>query len=391
MENALLAVISSMLRDTRTANVSLTLDEHMAKLPAAYQSQIHKRLMQMPRDASMFEIAAGNNGNGHHAEPKTWADMENEIGPITWHWPGWLPNGMLTIVAAESGTGKSSLILRVAGCFLAGWQWPDGSKFTGDIGKVIWCEAESAQAINLQRAKQWGLPIDKILSPGNPLDDFQLGNQKHMERLREICADPEVKLVILDSLSGSDAKAERDSESAATVKQLAELARDASLPILLSHHLRKRNLFDTGPVTMDRLRGSSAIIQPARCIWGLDAPDINLPESKRLSVVKSNLARFPAPVGLHIDDLGVKFGTAPVEPRQETVTDRAIDLLRSLLAREPRLADEMETERIGAGISPASWQRSKKKLGIISFKKSSAWWWSLPAQEEGEQYHEYLD
>ena len=39
-------------------------------------------------------------------EYSTWADMEEQIGPIEWIWQGWLPRGMLVI-------GKEVMLLNL--------------------------------------------------------------------------------------------------------------------------------------------------------------------------------------------------------------------------------------------------------------------------------------
>ena len=108
----------------------------------------------------------------------TWADMDKILKPITWAWDGWLANGFLTILASESGMGKSGLLLRICGSFLCGDDWPDGQQFEHEIGGVLWCEAEAAQALNLERAKAWGLPVNQIYCPlGDTLEDINLDNR----------------------------------------------------------------------------------------------------------------------------------------------------------------------------------------------------------------------
>ena len=134
---------------------------------------------------------------------KTFADMAEVIGPIEWDWRGWLPKGLLTILAGESGAGKSSLALRLAACYLRGDPWPDGSPYTGEPGAVLWCEAEAAQAVNLQRAAAWGLPLGMLYTPlDNPLDDLRLDNAEHRAILTTKASRPEVRMIVTDSLRG---------------------------------------------------------------------------------------------------------------------------------------------------------------------------------------------
>lgn len=311
--------------------------------------------------------------------PRSWADMEGMIGPIAWDWPGWLARALLIILAGESGAGKSALLLRIMDCYLRRAAWPDGTPFTGETGAVLWCEAEAAQAVNLARAKAWGLPIEKIYTPlDNPLDDIKLDLPEHRAALEKKARLPEVKLIVIDSLRGMHSGDENSSDAMGLIKWVAELARDTGNPIILSHHLRKRSIFDSESVELDRLRGSSAIVQTARLVWAVDTPNLDTREIKRLQVIKSNLAAFPGPVGMTIDETGVKFTTPPARAKVDTVADRAVDLLLSLLKEEPRAAVDIEHEFDQAGISIPSMKRAKERLGVVSIRKASGWMWSLP-------------
>ena len=318
-------------------------------------------------------------------EYSTWADLDTMIGPISWEWQDWLVKGFLNILVGMTGEGKSILSLRICACYLLGWSWPDGKPFAGETGNVIWCEAEAAQALNLERAKKWGLPIEKILNPlGDPLADFRLTNLDHKNKLLAMAMRPDVSFMVVDSLSGADPTAEKSTEDTTNINWLAALARDTGKPIQLTHHLRKRNIFDKeGEVTLDRVRGISTILQYSRLIWALDTPDLTHKENKRLSVIKSNLSKKPNPIGVTIDDLGVTFGDAPQAPHVETIADRAGDMLLALLRKQPMQAAYLEDEIEQAGISWRSAQRVKSKLGIVSIKKDDGkWYWSLPPKQE---------
>lgn len=313
----------------------------------------------------------------------TWQDMDALIGPIEWEWQPWLSKGLLTLVAGEPGQGKSVLMLRIAATYLMGSDWPDSTPFAGEMGGVLWCESEAAQAINLDRAKQWGLPLERIYTPlDNPLDDAQLDREEHQDAIEKMAHRDDVRLIIVDSLRGAHRRDENSSATMEVCKWLAELARDTGKPILLSHHLRKRGMLDVADrVTLDRIRGSSAIIQTARMVWAIDAPDLDFDSNKRLSVIKSNLARFPEPVGFTIgDEMRLTFGDAPEAPHEETQMDKAIDLLRALLASGPVATNDLKDETIGAGISWPTVTRAKKKLGIVARKTDNKWSWALPAR-----------
>jgi len=247
----------------------------------------------------------------------------------------------------------------------------------------VWCETEAAQAVNLDRAKAWGLPLDRVITPdlGDPLADLKLDNDEGWEALERAARRPGVQLVIVDSLRGAFRGDENSSDCVSLLTKLAALARNTGLPVLVIHHLRKRGLFDDEKIDLDRVRGSSVITQMARVIWAIDRPDPLTPDRVRLQMIKNNVAKFPESVGFEISSQGVAFGEAPQEPEQETQRDKAADLLLSLLREEPKLATEIYAEGEGAAISKRTLKRAKQALGISAVRKEGRWWWSLPVRE----------
>lgn len=314
----------------------------------------------------------------------SWADLDSVLGPITWAWKPWLPNGFLAGLLADQDMGKSILLLRIAACYLRGDPWPDDTPFHGDTGQVLWCEAESGQGLNWDRARRWGLPVDDILSPlPDPLDDVLLDDPRHIQAIANAAARPGVRLVVVDSLTGASRNDINDARMFHIVKQLSDLARDFGTPVMLSHHLRKQTFLDQrGVVTLQQGRGSLAIFQPARAVWAIDSPDPYDQQTRRLSLIKSNLhgRSALAPLGFTIgQDAVPRFCAAPEPPRRETLQDNAADLLDSLLRPGPRRTTELREEFESTGISWATAVRAKKKQGIVSIRKQDAWWWRLPS------------
>lgn len=318
----------------------------------------------------------------------SWGTMREQVGPIDWSWPDWLAKGLLTILASEPGIGKSALCLRIAQSFIQGCEWPDGSDYTGEKGSVLWCEAESAEAINMERAENWGIPLDKIWDPlgCNPPVSVQLDNTKHKEAVLAAALEDDIRLIIVDSLRGVHKGDENSSATIGVVMWLASLARDTGKPVLLTHHLRKKSVADGDEVTLDRLRGSSAIVQPARVVWALDVPNPANLEKKRLSVIKSNISKFPSALGFSIDEGAIHFGNAPKKPQKETVVQKAADLILALLDKGPLPADEVYQAVDAHGISRRSAKSAKGLLNIVTVKENvpngkGRWVWSLPADE----------
>lgn len=316
-------------------------------------------------------------GDGKYS---TWADINS--GPIEYSWKGWLVNGLLTLLVSYSGDGKSLLALRICGCFINGQPFPDGTPYTGEAGKVLWVECEAAQALNLDRAKNFKYPLGSIITPfTDPLADICLDDPNHRAIIERRAALPEVKLIIIDSLSGGSNRKENETGIKDICLWAAKLARDLNKPLLLIHHLGKRKEWDTEAITLDRVRGSSAIVQFARIVWALSCPDATNKETKRLEQIKNNTGRFPEAIGMTAGENGISFGIAPKVPHIESAGERTADFLISLLTAGPVKAVDVEAELNGAGLSYVTAKREKDRLGIISVKKVDGWWWSLAARQ----------
>jgi hypothetical protein len=310
--------------------------------------------------------------------------MKNSIAPITFSWYPWLPNGLLTMLVSYSGEGKSILAERISGVFSDGLAWPDGTPYLGQIGKVLWCEAESAQAINLDRAQKMGLNLENFITPfPEPETDVSLDNPIHQLAIAEKAHLPDVKFIVVDSLSGSTNKKENETEMKQVTEFLARLCRDAKKPMLLTHHLNKPGNIFSDVVTLERVRGSSAIVQFTRVVWSLDKPDINNKQLSRLSMIKNNLARFSPPLGYTIENDKIVFtDTAPTTPKAQKQGEKAADIILEMLKDGNQIkSSDIQKVIESKGISWATVKNIKGKLNIVASKKDDGWYWYLPAKE----------
>ena len=351
-----------------------------------------KVLSGMPRDLRRALITLSHTPRAERfLVGSSWSDLNAILEPITWAWKPWLPYGFLVGLLADQAMGKSLMLLRIASCFLSGAPLPDGTPFSGETGRVLWCEAESSQGLNWDRARTWGLPVDDILSPlSDPLDDVLLDDPDHMQAIANAAKLLNVRLIVIDSLTGASRKDLRDARTFHIVKQLSDLARDLSLPILLSHHLRKRTLIDHGKgVTLQQGRGSLAIFQPARVVWAIDKPNPLDQQTRRLSLIKNNLIGYSSlePLGFTIGQHSIpRFCPAPEPPKYKTMQEQAADALTSILAAGPRRSTELRPELESMGISWRTVVRAKMKQGIVATRKQGCWWWTLPEpRRSGEQ------
>ncbi len=333
--------------------------------------------------------------------------VRDQVSATEWAWMQWIPKGYLTMIAAQPGKGKSYFCLWLAKIFIRGGVLPNGTTYTPKQGgKILWCDTEGAQGMTLERAASIDLPLEDILAPlENPFDPVNLGNLEHRKRLEMLCDRDEIQIIVIDSLSGAHSKKENDSgEMKEILIWLQSVAQRTNKPIICTHHFNKLNFQDALP-NIDKVRGSSAIIQFFRSVISIDCPDVMTPERKRLAVIKANLCMTPEMLGFEIADGGreIIFMDAPDAPKKETAIGNATVWLANFLTEE-KLQTDVEDAAKNAGFSGATIRRAKKSLGVKSryqydhFTKEKAWYWSLErqgahkgAQENAPRKSEHLE
>lgn len=276
------------------------------------------------------------------------ADIGERIGATTWLWPDWLPYGYLTCLAAPSKGIKSAFALNLSGAAIGGGFWPDMTAAPDEQGYVIWCESEGRMGVNLERARDFEVPLDRIILPlpkPDELKPFRLDDPEHMAHLRAAAERYKPRMIVLDSLGASHAAKEADPLIGRLLADLQTVMQDFGAAGLVLHHLRKPPRGDRIEPSMDELRGSSAI--PAACvsILMIDHPDQTLP-TRRAQVVENNLTRQRPSLGVgwaERDGKGVlAFGDAPSAPFRETAYRKANDAVCDALADgEPQLRKEV--------------------------------------------------
>ncbi len=332
-------------------------------------------------------LPAPTSAGADAGEVSTFADLSAVLGPIEYDWPGWIARGILHEIVAASGMGKSLLTMRLAQSYTCGTPWPDGTPFSGETGRVLWAETEGAQALNLARAKEWGVPSKALLLPfADPFRSVVLEEAAHRAQVAAVAARPDVRAVVVDSLSGASSGNENRNAMLDNVLWLAEVARDTGVPVFLTHHLRKSRENEPDPkwgVSLDRIRGHSSIVQPARLVWALDLPGGPASDVRRLGQLKHSMGKLADPLGMVVNEDGsLTFGPAPDEGN-ETALARAKRWLRERLDQGLVPVATLQRERVAENISGVTLTRAKVVLGVRSVREGTRWCWGLPAQEEG--------
>jgi len=238
----------------------------------------------------------------------TMADLQYAVGEISWFWENWIPNEMVTLLAGEPGTGKSHIALWLCKIAAEGLALPDGQVLPPR--RTIFVDAEAGQVISKGRCEEMSIPLSNVYIPNLDNDTLaqpDLDNPSHKEQLWNMVEDVKPSLIVIDSMGGIKSGGEnRKEEMQPTMLYLTQLVRNRGCGIIIIHHLNKTKREEGEEITMNHLRGSTAIAQFARSILFLS----KRPQGVKLWVGKSNIAQVP--------------DALKVVPRQEYVEGKSI-------------------------------------------------------------------
>lgn len=313
-------------------------------------------------------------------------DVCKQVSAVKYLVPKWIPLGMVTMVMAEPGVGKSAFALGLVASVTDKRRWFSGDKGPEKAGRVVWIDTEGAAGINAHRVKAWKLTKDRIVVPARKADalsTFSMEDDADVQTLVSHVKRLGVRLVVVDSLRGSHGRDENSSASGDVVKRLALLAQETGCAVVLIHHTKK--LFAGQAITANDSRGSNAFQAMVRSQIGLDKPD---PGSAwvRVQMLKENLGLKPDAVGFLVTDDGIQYGKPPQKPRRDVKLKEAEDWLADFMAPAGTWKPSSEIEKAGGkrmyGVSIL--QRAKEALGVVGAnvrKVGDRWECRLPPKK----------
>lgn len=310
---------------------------------------------------------------------KSLGDIAPELPEISWAWKGFIPNGMISILAAAQGVGKSFVGLDLAHRIINLGTYPDGTPVNRPGANVIYIDAESVPQILVERASHYGLDQSKLfpmLADSGELID--LDKPKYQDRLTEMVNHLKPELIILDSISTSHSRDQNKvEEMRGFIGYLVRLAGWADCGLVMLHHIRKpsmgnRMMFvDFG---IEDLSGTAYITQQARVVMGLrvvrTGQEYDPSGPRELKVLKTNLSIFPKPIGFTFEKVSAEgarlhWNTTPAKPyREPTEADQCAEWLTDLLLMHPEGLRPNEIEKKGqeAGYGRSMIHRVRKDL-----------------------------
>lgn len=270
------------------------------------------------------------------------------------------------------------------------------------IGSVIILANEDDAARTIRpRLEAAGADITKVhivqgmAREGAPADLFQLDTDiAALRKKTEEIGD--VKLIIIDPPSaylGPKVDAYKEADVRRILAPLGQLAQDTGAIVLLVVHLNKRS--DGG--AQQRFGGSGAWIAAPRAAF-LVAEEEGT-RRRYMLPVKNNLGNDRLGFEYRVTETILEYAVGPIKapfiewlgtsnrsagellnppkPKAPNAADIAKDFLRKELTQGKRLATEVQESAKQAGISPATLNRAKSELGVMSHKEGSIWYWEL--------------
>jgi hypothetical protein len=323
------------------------------------------------------------NGGGGLSFPSL-GDIACDLKPIKWFWPGWIACGMLSLLGATKGAGKTYLCLDLSNRVIKNGTFPDGQPVGIPDAKVLYIDAEFIPQVINERVTT--LEMDKsrfyvpVVDIRHPID---MSTQRDRDMLVEMMNTIKPNMIVLDSLGNLHSKGENAVEDVRDLMQfLVSVAYEFQCAMILIHHLRKRNpLAFMDLISLDDFRGSGHIVNMARTIMGLsiiqNTSSHNPNGPRRFEVISTNLARYPEPLGVEFKSLyptGVllDYGEPPQAYREPSQDDKARQWLLDILADGPAKPDELvERAKAYIGVSRATLFRAHDKLEAAGMIKNT--------------------
>lgn len=333
-----------------------------------------------PKPPSAFDLSRMGSLPPLPDDIPTMEDQCRRLGEVRFLVNDWIPLGMVTMLFAEGGTGKSGFALGLVGSLVTCGTWFSGQPVP-EPGRAVWIDTEGAAGLTASRVQAWGLPKDRIVITGRKgerFETFSLESDADMAVLESYVRRTAARLVVIDSLSGGHGRDENSTQVGLIVKRLALLAEGTGCAVVVVHHSRK--LSPGQAITANDARGSNSQVAMIRSQIGMDKPD---PDGKwvRVLMLKENLGLAPEPFGFRMTTAGPVYGPPPGKPRRDKEVAFAERLLRAVLPPGEWVPSKtLDDAMARADVGETAYGKARKLLGVEKKNDGRGWLTRLPAK-----------
>jgi len=298
----------------------------------------------------------------------------------SWLWPGYLPEGDLTLLVGDTGLGKSFVTLDLASRITTGALWPDGLSHA-PLGNVIIASMEDRYDRIAYRTQELGADRSRITCIPMLIPDGQdqdlLSLERHLPALEHEIIKRKAKLLVLDHiLAFMGEKTDTDGFKGVTriLAKLSAISQRTGCAVLAIMHLNKKS----SEANMGyRIMGSTAFRSVARSILavGVDTDSDNPEVDRILGLNKTNLTGPMTSLKFYINSVPtlVWNGTSDIAMDNLLITSDkpnktqvALDFLEEILGDAPRKTTEVDAEAMKRGINKYTLRLAKETRRIVN-------------------------
>jgi hypothetical protein len=318
---------------------------------------------------------------------------------VHWVWYPYIPKGKLTMLSGDPGDGKSQICMAITAGITKGEGLPGIDPFIPD--QVLIATAEDGLADTIRpRLDAFGADISRVFV----MDGLFTLDDAGCELLETAISRKHPLLVIIDPLMayiGEKVDVNKANQVRHVTAKLAALADKYQCAILSVRHLTKSK----GTRAVYQGQGNVDLTAAVRSelLAGHDPEDDNI---KAIVHIKSNLAKKGPAIGYRMESAGhddrdcrfswtgisdLSYSQMFASEEGGTKLNEAMEFLIEILKGCKVLSETISKLAAERGISPATLNRAKKKLGVISKgeygtgkKGADKWYWEMPSKDDNE-------
>lgn len=227
-----------------------------------------------------------------------------QMRAIDWLWTGWIPKGYVTLLAGETGAGKSTVLADVTARVTTGTPWP-GEYELRQPGRVLWLGSEdSIEEMTAPRLVACGGNLNHVIEIQGVTQQGKRNTFSMQDDLGEIrrwlaAARDEgfpFAMLVIDPVTSylpGQKLRKVDLNDAGQLRTVLEpwlvLAQEHNIAIVCVTHFAK----DTTRSMLHRVLGSAAFAQTCRSLIAIISRDDDGPHAKAMVQVKVNLPEHP--------------------------------------------------------------------------------------------------
>ncbi|VTT96544.1 AAA ATPase OS=Thiorhodococcus drewsii AZ1 GN=ThidrDRAFT_1101 PE=4 SV=1: AAA_25 [Gemmataceae bacterium] len=319
------------------------------------------------------------------------ADLKRAGAGLRWVWKGWIQLGVVTLVGAEGGTGKTRLAADLVRRVRHNLPWPEGPHRAGYDGETValWVVSDNHHGEMVTLCEAFGIAdcVKLNAAPGDPYGGVSLETAEDFALLDRRVEVTRPLMVIVDTVgNATDRNMSKQEDAKAFYQPLQVLARKRNVAVLCLTHL------NAGGTVLGR-RG----IEKVRTVVRMTAANVaDVKCRRRLEVTKSN-SPYPPPLGITMGDAGNEYDTSPPPPpeqlgdgaaqaggRPDTKVRECVDWLVEFLAGGPRRVSDVRDEADRKGIAPGTLYKAKGLAKLQDCEVGRRKGWALAGDEAAE-------